>query len=79
MILFDRTIYLKEAVEQACVDYRGLAEIKLKETDPEKIEAALYISGLHDLTTISILVPCGSEIAYRNNEFFAKFKDIAPY
>lgn len=60
-------------------DCTALKEIKLKETDPEKIYASLYISGLHDLSKISVLVPSGSEVAYRNNEFFAKFKDIIPY
>ena len=60
-------------------DCTALKEIKLKETDPEKIEAALYISGLHDITKISVFVPCGSEVAYQNNEFFSMFKGIVPY
>ena len=62
----------------AFFDCTALEEIKLKETDPEKIYASLYISGLHDLSKISVLVPSGYEIAYRNNEFFTKFKEIVP-
>ena len=57
----------------------ALKAIKLKEADPEKIYASLYISGLHDPSKISVLVPSGSEAAYQNNEFFAKFRNIVLY
>ena len=57
----------------------ALKEIKLKETDPEKIYASLNISGLQDLSKISVLVPSGSEVTYRNMEFFAKFKAVLPF
>ncbi len=53
----------------AFYDCKALKEIKLKETDPEKISAALYLSGLHDLAKISVLVPIGSENAYQKNDF----------
>lgn len=57
----------------------GLKEIKLAEIDPIKMEAPLFISGLHTLSDITLFVPAGAEIAYRHNKFFAQFKEVLPY